>query len=328
MTTGADPETAEITYRRARKEDAERTFEIVQLAQGDLDRQAGRTVAHALPAARVIRFRHFCVKYDPDRFWVAEAGGSMVAAGYGVLRDDLWYLGALHVLTEWQGRGIGRELIRRCLAGTGPTTAITVLTDASNPISNGLYMQFGMLPQESTLGFDGPIDAVTASAPSRSSAPASSPSSSSAAAGAATFDVRPIDIAVDQPVLSALDLGSVGFSRPTDHEFWTGVPGLTGVLLVRDGSVRGYAYVSDRGAIGPVAVTRPEEVPAALDRCVEIALDGGATNLHLRLFGATRTGVDWAIRRGLRLGGIGLMLSSRPVGRFEGYVTSGADALY
>ena len=30
----------------------------------------------------------------------------------------------------------------------------------------------------------------------------------------------------------------------------------------------------------------------------------------------------------LKLSGIGLMLSSRPVGRFEGYVTSGADALY
>jgi len=317
MTTGTDPTTAEITYRPARKEDAERTFEIVQLAQGDLDRRAGRTVAHALPAARVIRFRHFCVQHDPDRFWVAEAGGAMVAAGYGVLRDDVWYLGALHVLTEWQGRGIGRELIRRCLAGTGPSTAITVLTDAGNPISNGLYMQFGMLPQESTLGFDGPIDAAGA----ESSVPASS-------ASVGAFDTRPIDLAVDQPVLSALDLGSVGFSRPTDHEFWMGVPGLSGVLLVRGGSVRGYAYVSDHGAIGPVAVTHAEDVPPALDRCVEIARDGGSPNLHLRLFGSTRTGADWAIRRGLRLGGIGLMLSSRPVGRFEGYVTSGADALY
>ncbi len=107
-----------------------------------------------------------------------------------------------------------------------------------------------------------------------------------------------------------------------------GVPGLTGVLLVRDGSARGYAYASTAGAIGPVAVADPADLPAALDECVEIARQGGATTIHLRLFGSTRLGAEWAIRRGLRLGGIGLMLSSRPVGRFEGYVTSGADALY
>lgn len=142
------------------------------------------------------------------------------------------------------------------------------------------------------------------------------------------FETRSIDLSTDQGALSALDLGSIGFSRPTDHEFWMGVPGLNGVLLVRDGSVRGYAYASDAGAIGPVAVARPEGLPAALDACAAIAQRGGATTLHIRLFGSARLGAEWAVRRGLRLSGIGLMLSSRPVGRFEGYVTSGADALY
>ena len=50
--------------------------------------------------------------------------------------------------------------------------------------------------------------------------------------------------------------------------------------------------------------------------------------LEQRAGALERNAVDWAVRRGLRLSGIGLMLSSRPVGRFEGYVTSGADALY
>src|SRR5438477_11896951 len=86
MTSPAAP-APEITYRRARMEDAERTFEIVQEAQGDLDRSMGRELHAALPAARVIRFRHFCVRYDGGRFWVAEAGGRMVAAAYATLRD-------------------------------------------------------------------------------------------------------------------------------------------------------------------------------------------------------------------------------------------------
>jgi hypothetical protein len=65
-----------------------------------------------------------------------------------------------------------------------------------------------------------------------------------------------------------------------------------------------------------------------LDITAEIAAAAGATTLHVRSFGSARGAVGWAVARGLRLSGIGLMLSSRPVGRFKGYVTSGADALY
>jgi hypothetical protein len=169
-----------------------------------------------------------------------------------------------------------------------------------------------MLPQESTLSLDGPIG-------ERSAVPG---------ADAPPLTGRPIDLERDQPALAAFDLATVGFARPTDHEFWTGVPGLEARILERDGSARGYAYVSTAGAIGPIAVAVPEDIVPALDLAADIAADGGAQVLHIRNFGSARGAVDWAIRRGLRLSGIGLMLSSRPVGRFEGYVTSGADALY
>jgi ribosomal protein S18 acetylase RimI-like enzyme len=303
---------ADVTYRRAREDDAEETFAIVQAAQGDLDRRMGREAHAALPAARVIRFRHFCVRYDGERFWVAESDGRMVGAAYATLRDDVWYLGALHVLTEFQSRKIGSELIRRSLAGAGPGTALTVLTDAGNPVSNGLYLRFGMLPQDATLTLDGPIG-------ERSAVPGGD---------AATVTGRPIDLARDQAALAGFDLATVGFARPTDHEFWTGVPGLHGLILERDGSARGYAYASDGGAIGPVAVARPDDLVPALDLAADAAADHGAKTLHIRNFGTARSATDWAIQRGLRLSGIGLMLASRPVGSFAGYVTSGADALY
>jgi GNAT superfamily N-acetyltransferase len=304
----------EITYRRARTEDAERTFEVVQEAADDLNRKAGRPVGMALPAARVIRFRHFAVRYDPDRFWVAEAGGRMVGSGFASLRDDVWYLGGLHVLPDYQSRKIGSELIRRCLSGTRQSTTLTVLTDALNPVSNGLYLRFGMLPQDSTLTYDGPLG--------------EGEGTGGRADAHRVFTSRPIDLERDQPTLAALDLGSVAFARPVDHEFWTGVPGLTGVILEAGGSARGYAYVSDAGAIGPVAVTTPEDLRPALDLCADTAAASGAASLHLRVNGVAREASAWAVDRGLRLTGIGLMLSSRPVGRLDRYVTSGADALY
>jgi GNAT superfamily N-acetyltransferase len=304
----------EITYRRARTEDAERTFEVVQEAAGDLNRKMGRPVGMSLPAARVIRFRHFAVRYDPDRFWVAEAGGRIVGSGFASLRDDVWYLGGLHVLPDYQSRKIGSELIRRCLSGTRPSTTLPVLTDAINPVSNGLYLRCGMLPQDSTLTYDGPLV--------ESAADAAGP------ATARAFTARQIDLERDQPALAVLDLGSVAFARPMDHEFWTGVPGLRGLLLEAEGSVRGYAYVSDAGAIGPVAVTTPGDLRPALDLCAAVAASGGAGSLHVRVNGSAREASGWAVDRGLRLTGIGLMLASRPVGRLDRYVTSGADALY
>jgi GNAT superfamily N-acetyltransferase len=307
--------TGDITFRRAREEDAERTFEIVQEAQGDLDRKMGREPHGALPAARVIRFRHFCVRYDGDRFWVAEAGGRMIAAAYATLRDDAWYLDALHVTPAYQSRKIGSELIRRCLTGTGPTTTLTVLTDAGNPVSNGLYLRFGMLPQDSTVTLDGPIG-------ERGRADAARPTTGP------QLTTRLIDLERDAAALAAYDLATVGFARPTDHEFWLGVPGLEARIVERQGAARGYVYVSTTGAIGPVAVLDPDDLPAALDVAADIAAEAGATSLHIRNFGTARGAVDWAVRRGLRLSGIGLMLSNRPIGRFNGYVTSGADALY
>src|SRR5436305_541417 len=94
----------EITYRRARMEDAERTFEIVQEAQGDLDRRMGRVPLAALPAPRVIRFLHFSVRYDgglrpPDR--------SRVLAGRsGSERQDR--------RTTWLGPGLRLRFGCRC----------------------------------------------------------------------------------------------------------------------------------------------------------------------------------------------------------------------
>lgn len=338
-----DPATAEITFRRARMEDAEQTYRIVQVASDDLSRKMGLTVKHSLPAERVIRLRHFCVRNDGERFWVAEAGGEMIGAAYATLRDDVWYLDALHVMPAWQSRKVGTELIRRSMAGTDPNTALTVLTGASNPMSNGLYMRFGMLPQDSTVSFDGPIGpgetdsapgpgestdgprSAMASAPGlwrgRAAAPGPSPA-------AAPLSARPIDQSRDQAALTAFDLATVGFARPTDHEFWLGVPGLEARIVEREGSARGYVYVSRAGAIGPVAVADPRDLGPALDVAARIAAGAGATSLHIRNFGSATGAVDWSVRRGLKLSDIGLFLSSRPVGRFDGYVTSGADALY
>jgi ribosomal protein S18 acetylase RimI-like enzyme len=99
---------------------------------------------------RFVAFRRHALTHDPDRFWVAESARDREVVGFGIamLRDRLWYLAALHVRPGWQGRGIGRELLRRCQESIPARADVTriVISDALNPHSNLLYVYFTRAP--------------------------------------------------------------------------------------------------------------------------------------------------------------------------------------
>lgn len=301
-----------VSYRPARDTDVERTYAVFLEAADDLNARIGRPprAGTGAPPHRALALRRSCVRHDGDRFWVAEMDGAVVGFAIAILRDDIWHLAALHVQPAHQGRGIGSELVRRSMAGCGPTTALTTITDAVNPISNAIYMRAGMLFQDAMLTFDGP-----SVAPIRDDG------------------IEPLEqVAVSRPrdykVLAAIDLATIGFARSVDHDLWGSIEGLQGVLLVRDGVVRGYAYVAADGAIGPLAVLDPADLAPALDVAAAMAATLGADSIHARIPGSARVATEWLVARGARLSGIGLFLASRPVGRLDRYVTSGGDAFY
>ena len=107
-----------------------------------------------------------------------------------------------------------------------------------------INLRFGMLPLDSTLTFDGPM-------PDRPPRPG--------------VGLRAIDPVSDADLLARLDRSSVGFARPADHDFWLGVPGLMGRIIDVQGVGGGYLYVSEGGAIGPIAFSG-KDFPKALER--------------------------------------------------------------
>jgi len=317
-----------VSFRPARDADVERTYEVFLEASDDLSKRVGRPprAGTGAPPRRALALRRSCVRHDPDRFWVAEADDRVIGFAIAILRDDVWHLAALHVVPEYQGGGIGTELTRRSLAGTGPATALTVITDAVNPISNALYMRAGMLFQDAMLTFDAPMPASGDAGEALAAAP-DDPHEPSAAGGR-TLERRPIDLAADQHLLASIDLSTIGFARPMDHELWASIEGLRGMLLERDRVTVGYAYASADGAIGPLAVHDPSDLPAALTAAAAAAAEAGAVSIHVRIPGSARLAASWLVARGARLSSIGLFLASRPVGRLDRYVTSGGDAFY
>jgi len=297
----------DVTYRHATEDDFVATWSVFTEAAADLARRHSWPVVDRgpTPPERFLDFRRSAIRHDPDGFWVAEVDGSVVGFGIAVQREHVWYLAALHVRPPFQARGIGGELIRRQLEHARAGSLLTVGADARNPASNALYGRFGMFPAITLLELSGPTRA---------------------AAGDGRLRIEPG--APPTGDLARLDRAILDAARPEDHAFWHVTPAVSACELRAGGAVAGYAYLQADGAIGPVAVGDPADLPDAVDLAIGEAARLGATTARVRIPGVARSTIAVLLDRGWRYGDAPtLVLTSGPWGHWEGYVTSGADAL-
>ena len=304
MTRPSTPEPTDLLIRPATADDAGATYDVLVEASRHLARSRGWTPTAwpASPSERFLAFRASVLRHDPDGFWVAEAGGRLVAFGIAVQREHVWYLAALHVRPAWQSRGVGAEIVRRALVAARGDSLLTVGADARNPVSQALYGRFGMFPETPLLEMSGP------------------------AAPGGRGMLLPGAPPPDE--LAAIDRAVLGMARPQDHEFWQGVSTLHAFSVVRGGRTVGYAYVEAAGAIGPVAVRDAADLAPAVEAAVSEAAYRGATTGRIRIPGVAPPAVRALRARGWRYGdGVTLVLTSAEWGSWDRYVTSGADAL-
>jgi ribosomal protein S18 acetylase RimI-like enzyme len=298
---------SDVTYRPGQERDFVATWRVFTTAADDLAHQHGWTPVErpAEPTPRFLAFRRSAVEHDPNGFWVAERNDVVIGFGIAVQREHVWYLAALHVMPEEQSVGIGRELTRRCLDAARPGSLLTVGADARNPVSNALYAKFGMFPQLPLLEMSGAPYQVDVSGL-----------------------IRLEPGAPDADTLARVDRATIDAARPEDHAFWAATPNLHAFSVQRDGEPVGYAYIQADGAIGPIAVESPDDLPEVVDLAAGVARGLKAGAARVRIPGVARAAIARLLDRGWRFGdAVTLVLTSAPWGRWEGYVTSGADAL-
>jgi len=161
---------------------------------------------------------------DGARSFVAVDEGRVVGFSAALLRGEAWFLSALFIAPDYQGVGVGRELLARSWSDSA-RRRITI-TDSIQPVSNGLYASRGLIPTTPVLFLAGEPQAD--GVPELVSSPAG------------------------PDALAAIDRVAYGFDRSVDHRYWfehsESVRSWT-----RDGEPLGYAYVAKSGLIGPVA---------------------------------------------------------------------------
>src|SRR5918911_303388 len=143
-------------------------------------------------------------------------------------------IGELFRRPDRQGRGLGRALLERACGDEGPRRL--TITDSIQPISNGLYARYGLLPATPMLALLG-----TPRVEEREALEPAAPA---------------------PEALASLDAASYGFDRAVDHAYWRGVG--RGTLWLRDGEPAAYSYVVDGAWIGPVAGVDPRTAADAL----------------------------------------------------------------
>jgi GNAT superfamily N-acetyltransferase len=262
----------------------------------------------------LLRLHAHTLATDPTRFQVAERQERgqkprIVAFGSAVERGPMWFLSMLFVDPAEQARGLGRELLRRILPEDRAGRRLGTCTDSAQPVSNGLYATFGIVPRMPFLNLLGrprehwtppPLpDGVT---PTRAD-----PGPDGLLSGD------------DQAELDALDTRLNGWAHPQDHAFdlrerpW--------LFRYRDeaGRLVAYGYTSEVGRVGPIAVVDAALLFPVIGHLLTAVVPRGASSVWLG--GHASEAIAAGIRAGLRLEGFPILACwSEPFADFTRYV--------
>ena len=255
-----------MEIRHAAEDDLDAQHAVFTTAMGDLYRRHSFVPPNPPPEAFAANQGHL-IRHDRELSLVAEDGGHVVAFVAALTRGDTWFLASLFVLPEYQAAGLGRRLLDR-VWGDGYARRLT-LTDAIQPVSNGLYARRGLIPAAPILHLGG------------------------VAGDPGDVHVEP---ATPEPAaLAALDRAAYGFERAVDHAHWARFARAT--VWSAGGEPVAYSYAWPHGRIGPLAGRDGPAAAAALR--AELARLRGS-DAEVVAPGSSRELVVAAVAAGLR----------------------------
>ena len=235
-------------------------------------------------------------------FKLAHIDGRAAAICHAIVRGRLWFLSGFWMLPEFQGRGVGGQLLRAVWReGARRGADIFFVWSSVDRTAMASYMRLGMLPGYQILTFAG--------------RPAPPPEA------ARDYGVEPLARAT----AARLDEEVRGTRREIDHDFWLAHPLLRHRQVVRGGRALGYFYFTTgpESVVGPAAWDAGPDAAAVLALAAREAAAEGAEAVTLRAPGVNHDAIRFALGAGMRFTGYSHFFTTAPFGRMESYVTSG-----
>jgi GNAT superfamily N-acetyltransferase len=315
VTPGRSPAAAGPTYRAARPEELATCGAIWRTAINDYIVRLGQDEIplELNPATRL--FVHL-QSTDPERFIVATVpdadGERVIAFTSAIVRERLWYLSMLFVLPEFQGAGMGRELLARVAPDDHGAVRATA-TDSAQPISNALYALYDIVPRMPLLSLTG--------LPRRPEAFGELPSGIVPIAFDEIDDGAPDgqghQMLVD--AIDGLDRELLGVAHPLDHRFLRSEARRGWLYRGPDGTPVGYGYAGEAGRVGPVAARDPELLGPILGHLTTAVVPRGAFAMWVG--GAADRALVPALQAGFRLEQFPVLVCwDRPFADFSRYL--------
>ncbi|MGN6537703.1 MAG: GNAT family N-acetyltransferase [Mesorhizobium sp.] len=289
-----------VLYRPARAQDLERADVLVVASINDL---TGRHGFGPMAVSRPPSFQLFSLNDDAGGLWVAEETGDIVGFAWSWVSGDLWFLAQLFVSPGRQGSGIGNELLKRTLdhARLSGAASKALITFTFNTVSQGLYLRHGMFPRF-------PIYILSAAGEGVSSR-----------LRGPQLDYRPLE-ETHLPDLGRIDIEALGVSRQKHHRYLIGDSATRGFGLYAAKDCVGYAYISETGHIGPLAVMRPDHLDAAFRTALRLAGEGGSPQVSAFVPGVAEPALTTAMEHGMRITFPMVLMSTRAFGNWSQYL--------
>ena len=266
--------------RPARESDLIAADHLVVHAINDLTERHGfgRFASPSSP-----NFQAVSLQDDPQGLWISEDDDRLVGFAFAWVRGDLWVLAQLFVSPDYQGGGVGTELLARTLAHADANGCArrALITFSFNRASQALYMRHGLFPTVPIYSF---------------------------AAESARVRTRPVnglhgvrfDEYVDPLKLAEIDRLAFGVTRGKHHTYLLADENTCGFGLFVDGECVGYAYVSKTGHVGPVAVSDDTLLGDAFETALGLAAVG-APQVSAFLPSTARPAVVRAVEHRMRI---------------------------
>jgi GNAT superfamily N-acetyltransferase len=323
------PATAGIVYRAAAPEDLAACAGIWRTSINEYTRRLGQMEVPP-ELNQITRLFTHLRSTDPERFVVALRPGDtdrIVAFAAAVVREGLWYLSMLFVLPEFQGAGLGRQLLARVMPPDGSPYRGTA-TDSAQPISNALYASYGIVPRMPLLSLTG--------LPQRPEAFGALPSGV-VAIGFDEIAAGPPEAGVDVggdglghrmlvEAIDGLDRDLLGVAHPVDHRFLRVESRRGWLYRGPDGTPVGYGYAGESGRVGPVAVRDEALLGPVLGHLTSAVVPRGVFALWVG--GAADRALVPALQAGFRLDPFPVLLCwDRPFADFSRYLPIGPGLL-